>query len=126
MDISSFESKEHTFELVNPVDESGLGWHFTLRSPDSDEVRKVERDWQNKRLARRKMTLTAESIEAGGDAKIQAAVTGWRFDEGSSFEGGKPEFSSTKLREIIRNPKYRWIRNQLDQELGDASSFFTN
>lgn len=125
-DISSIEAVDREVELKHPKSDEGLGWFFSLRSPYSDEVKKAEREWMNKRLQKKRGQLTAESLEAAAEAKILAAVSGWRFEGDASFNGEQPEFSKGKLREIIREPKYAWIREYLDNELGDFGSFFEN
>ena len=129
-DISTIEAQDREVELRHPANDEGLGWFFSLRSPYSEEVRKADRKWQNKRLAqmgrRRGNSLTVESLEVAAEAKIEAAVSGWRFEGDATFEGEQPEFSVTKLREIVRNPKHRWIRDFLDTELGDYDSFFNS
>jgi hypothetical protein len=125
-DISNITASDRTVELTHPATDEGLGWHFHLRSPYSDEVRKAEREWLNKRLAKKKQNLTAESLESAAESKILAAVSGWSFDEGASFKGETPEFSPAKLREIIRDPDFKWIRDFLDTELGEFAGFFEN
>lgn len=123
-DISNIEATDREVELKNPKTDEGLDWFFSLRSPYSDEVRKAEREWMNKRLQKKRGQLTAESLEAAAEAKILAAVSNWRFEGDASFAGETPEFSKGKLREIIRDPKFAWIREFLDGELGDISGFF--
>lgn len=111
-------------ELKHPQSEEGLGWFFSLRSPYSDEVKRADREWMNKRLQKKRGQITAESLESAAEAKILAAVCDWRFEGEATFQGETPDFSKTKLREIIRDSNFGWIREFLDGELGDYGSFF--
>lgn len=122
MDLTAIKAIDREVELRHPATDEGLGMFFSLRSPHSDEVRKAERAWLNKRLAKRKQNLTAESLEAAAEAKIESAVSGWRFESEVTIDGEQPEFSPTALRTLIRD--HVWIRQFLDEELGDFGSFF--
>ena len=128
-DISTIGAHDREVELEHPGTEKGLGWFFSLRSLYSEEVRKADRDIQSKRLAqmsrgRKGQTITPEQIEDSTEKKILASVSGWKFEGDASFNGEKPEFSASKLREIIRDPRHAWIREFLDREIGDLDSFF--
>lgn len=123
-DISTIQAVDREVELRHPSEDEGLGWFFILRSPYSDEVKKADRQWMNARLAKRKKQLTAESLEAAAEAKILAAVADWRFEGETKYKGEQPKYSKGKLREIIRDNG--WIREQLDEDLGDSGSFFGN
>lgn len=123
MDISTITASDREVELKHPVTEEGLGLFFALRSPYSDEVKKAEREWLNARLAKKKQTITAEALEAAKEKQIMAAVSTWRFDKGASLGGEQPKFSPAALRELIR--QHVWIRQFLDEELGDTAGFFT-
>lgn len=123
MDLSNIKATDREVELRHPATDEGLGMYFQLRSPHSDEVRKAERAWLNKRLAKKKQNLTAESLEAAAEAKIEAAVSGWRFEGDVEIGGEQPQFSPQALRSLIRD--HVWIRQFLDEELGDMAGFFT-
>ena len=122
MDILSIKASDREVELKHPVTEAGLGLHFSLRSPYSDEVKKAEREWLNARLAKKKQTITAEALEAAKEKQIMAAVSGWRWDKDANIGGEQPKFSPAALRELIR--EHAWIRQFLDEELGDTAGFF--
>lgn len=122
MDLTEIKAIDREVELRHPATDEGLGMFFSLRSPHSEEVRKAERAWLNKRLAKRKQNLTAESLEAAAEAKIESAVSGWRFESEVTIDGDQPEFSPAALRSLIRD--HVWIRQFLDEELGDFGSFF--
>lgn len=122
MDIGSIQATDREVELKHPVTEEGLGLFFSLRSPYSDEVKKAEREWLNARLAKKKQSITAEALEAAKEKQIMAAVSGWRFEGDANIGGEKPKFNPAALRELIRN--HVWIRQFLDEELGDTAGFF--
>jgi len=123
-DLSTIQPEDQEIELVHPANESGLGFYFTLRSPYHEKVKEAERKWLNKRLQKRKQKLTAESLDAAAEAKILAAVSGWRYrDETVTFDGQQPEFNPKELQTMLR--KHAWIQAFLDEELGDFGNFFT-
>lgn len=122
MDIGSIKANDREVELKHPVTEEGLGLFFKLRSPYSEEVKRAEREWLNARLAKRKQTITAEALEAAKEKQIMAAVAGWRFEGDANIGGEKPKFSPAVLRDLIR--EHVWIRQFLDEELGDSAGFF--
>jgi hypothetical protein len=122
VDIGSIKASDREIELKHPVSEEGLGLFFSIRSPYSDEVKKAQRAWLNERLAKKKQTLTAEALEAAKEKQIMAAVSGWRFEGDANINGEQPAFSPVALRELIR--EHEWIRQALDEELGDTSGFF--
>ena len=123
-DIFNIQPINREVEIRHPNTEKGLGWIFTLRSPYSDEVKKADREWMNARLAKRKNQLTAEALESAAEAKILAAVSDWKFEGEAKYKGEHPAYSKGLLREVIRdNP---WIKEQLDEAMGDAGGFFGN
>ena len=122
MEIGTIQASDREVELKHPVTEEGLGLFFSLRSPYSDEVKKAEREWLNARLAKKKQSITAEALEAAKEKQIMAAVSGWRFEGDANIGGEKPKFNPAALRELIR--KHVWIRQFLDEELGDTAGFF--
>lgn len=128
MDLSSIKYTDREVELKHPASEEGVGLFFTLRSPYSPEVEKVQRQIKNERLAafgsgKKKSGLTAESLEAAQEKIIMAAVSGWRWEGDNTINGEQPEFSAQKLREIIRDRQFVWIKEFLDAELGDHTAF---
>lgn len=115
-------------EVKHPANDKGTGLFFTLRSPYSPEVEKVQRQIKNERLAafgggKKKSGLTAESMEAAQEKIILAAVSDWRWEGDVSIKGEQPAYSPQKLREWVRDRKLVWLKEFLDTELGDHTAF---
>lgn len=132
MDLSTLKPVDSEIELTHPVTGAGVGFFFQMRSPFSDEVKAAENKWLNTRLRKRKKNLTAESLDAQTEAKLDAAMTGWRYeilladasedDDPFTIDGEQPEYSPLSLRKLIR--KHAWVLQFLTEELEDYGNFF--
>ena len=124
-DLSNIQSSDREVNLINPKDGSELGLVFELRSPESKEVQKVQREWQDRKLhpKRRNKAITTDELEALQTQRILASVKGWRWEDPElTFNGEQPEFSEAALRAWVRD--YKWIRDFLITETEDADAFF--
>lgn len=125
MDLESIVPAPRKVPLQHPATEDEVGLTFTLKPATDPDVMAAEREWQNARLAKRKQTLTAEALDAYRLKVLLTAVEGWEFTNPEFTIGGEqPEFSPGRLKKILTQPKFRWIRNWLDAELGNEGSFF--
>lgn len=121
MDISTIVAAERTIDIKHPASGQPIGLKVTLR-PDSDPaVTAARRSFLNDRLQRRGK-VTAEKIEEQNQRVIVAAVSGWTWEGDLTFEGGKPDFNEINLVKVLK--KLTWVRDQIDEELGDAAAFF--
>lgn len=121
MDISTIVAAERAVDIKHPANGEPIGLRITLR-PDTDPaVVAARRRFLNERLARRGK-ITAEKLEQQQNVVIAAAVAGWEWKGELTFEGSKPEFSETNLLKVLK--KLPWVREQIDEELGDAAAFF--
>lgn len=127
-DLNTIRAEDRSVNLLHPKTDDELGLVFHLRSPDSDEVKAVEREWQNHRLhpKRQKRPLTVEEAESFQDKRIIAAVKGWDWeDENLNIGGERPEFSPKVLREWLKGGAPKFVRNFLVDETEDLASFFS-
>lgn len=125
MDLNTIKTIDRDVNLCHPKTGEELGLVFHLRAPDSDEVKTVDRDWQNKRLQPkfRKKAITSEELEGVTNKRIKAAVKGWTWeDEELTLNGEQPEYSPAALRKMIT--EHTWIREFLAEECEDVTSFF--
>jgi len=125
MDLSTIKTIDREVALTHPKTGEELGLVFHLRAPDSDEVKTVDRNWQNKRLEpkNRKKRITAEELENVTNNRIKAAVKGWTWtDKDTTLNGEQPKFSPKALKEMIT--EFPWIREFLAEECEDVTSFF--
>jgi hypothetical protein len=125
MDLNTIKTIDRDVNLTHPKTGAELGLVFHLRAPDSDDVKTVDRNWQNKRLQpkNRKKAITSEELERVTDNRIKAAVKGWTWtDKELVLDGEQPKYSPKTLRAMMTN--HTWIREFLAEECEDITSFF--
>lgn len=126
MELTSIQSVDRKVALRNPQNGEDLGLLFHLLSPEDDVVKRVEREWQNKHLAKGlKSKARVEEFEALQSKRILAQVVGWEFtDPELQFNGEQPEFSESALRKMMKDAP--WVRSFLVEETEDVVAFFEN
>lgn len=123
MDISSIVATERSVHIKHPATGEPIGLVITLR-PDTDPVVvEARRRFLNDRLAKRGK-ITAEKLEQQQNAVLIAAISGWTWEGDVTFEGAKPDFNPVNLAKVLK--KLPWMREQIDEELGDNAAFFQN
>jgi hypothetical protein len=125
MDLNTIKTIDRDVHLAHPKTGEELSLVFHLRAPDSDEVSKVDRDWQNKRLMpkNRKKAITSLELEGVTNNRIKAAVKGWTWkDKELTLNGEQPKFSPKALKDMIT--EHKWIRDFLAEECEDVTAFF--
>lgn len=125
MDLNTIKTVDRDVNLVHPKTGEELGLVFHLRAPDTDEVKSVNRKWQNKRLQpkNRNKAITSEELENVSDNRIKAAVTGWKWtDSELTLDGEQPEYSKQTLHAMLKD--HAWIREFLSDECEDVTAFF--
>jgi hypothetical protein len=125
MDLSTIVPTGRQFELLHPQTDEPTGIIFHLRSPDAPEVKKVQRDWQDRMLApkRRSKNVGAEDLEAFQKERIIAQVEGWEFTNSDFNLGPDQEFTPKLLRSLLK--KLPWLQTALTAETEDLSAFLT-
>ena len=125
MDLNTIQTIDRDVNLTHPKTGEELGLVFHLRAPDSDEVKDVNRAWQNKRLQpkNRNKAITSEELENVTNNRIKAAVKGWTWeDKELTLDGEQPEYSKQALNTMLKD--HTWIREFLSEECEDVTSFF--
>lgn len=120
-DISSIVPNERTIEIKHPASGEPIGLKITLLPASAEPVLAAQRSMINERL-RRDVKTTAERMEANRLALIESAVKGWEWEGELTFEGSKPDFTPANLRKVLK--ALTWLRDQIDQELGNDAAFF--
>lgn len=105
-------------ELENPKDSEPLGVHFKLLGSDSEEYNKQVRKNNDKRIKKGMKNLKSETLEAEGLELLVACTVDWQdvMDEGEELECTKEN-----VRKVYK--KYPWIKDQVDEFVGDRSNF---
>ena len=125
MDLNTIKTIGRDVNLTHPKTGEELGLVFHLLAPDHDDVKDVNRAWQNKRLQpkNRNKAITSEELETVTNNRIKAAVKGWTWeDKDLTLDGEQPEFSKAALNKMLKD--HTWIREFLSEECDDVTSFF--
>lgn len=128
LDLADLSTQSHdssTLSILHPVTGEPVGLEITLASPDSAHYRKVEQQVKdrNLRLVRksRSGTLSAAALEAGATDILVGAVLSW---EGAKWGGTELECNEQNVRQVYESLPF--IREQVDEYLGDRANFFGN
>jgi hypothetical protein len=122
MDISQLVNSEDLFELnlVDPKSEEPLGIRLTIRSSESDAVKKVVRQHSDKFLSSRKKKLTTDKVEAEYLDRAAASIASWDWGD-HNWKGSKPELSFEAAREVVSEAG--WIYDQVAAASEDRANF---
>ena len=134
MDLNTFFSADQpaAMQLENPqtyepLDHEGAPIRFFIWSPDSTVMQEAERKISNitinkaVRAGRNKVSFNADDNEAQVVMRFMAAIDGWEnvYVDGMLFEVND-ENKKTLLTDA---PRFRWIRNQIEEFYGDRGNF---
>lgn len=87
---------------------------------DSDEAIRLRNANSNKRLAQGvRMKLTAEGLDSEGAVYLARLSKRWNITMG----GEKPAFSYEAVLGLYRNKKLPFIREKVDQAIGERANF---
>lgn len=132
MDLSNLmvTDEAKAVDLVHPVTFRPLGTpekpvRVMIVPPSHPRMRAVERRIadqrvQNAMVARGRMKLSADEIEAEAVDRLVACIESW---EGIDMDGKPLKVSAENARMLMTNPALRWLRDQVDQALGDHGTF---
>lgn len=135
MDLSSItDIADAEFEIVHPVTRKGTGNFFTLLGPQHP-LRKKSYAEIGADVVSRLQGATAQEVAEEKDLQFLAGcVASWRYqnpdkgmeaDRGSfiRWDGGNLVHTPPAVREILGNPKYKWLAEQVDAYLGKRDRF---
>lgn len=131
-----------TIELTHPVTKEPIGINIKVLGKHSETFRELVRDRSNKRIKmesfasrRGKPTLprTAEQVEAEALNMLVACTTGWesgKLDKEGKLLDAKPvikmggqEYPFTPANALTIYTKFLWMREQVDEGIGDLENF---
>jgi hypothetical protein len=135
IDLASLSTKDacekgYELELKHPVTNDPLGVFISVVGSEADAFQgfirrkgneRLRRDFENKRKGREEAP-TIERAEKDAIALLAACTTGWRTgDKPTVTHGGKAlEFSEANVKFLYAE---RWIRDQVDEAIGDLGNF---
>jgi hypothetical protein len=139
-DLSTIKQTERTIDIVHPANGENIGLRITLVSLDDERMTKIRRSITDRRLhlEARGKALKADEVEENADNVIFTATIDWewynptgkegdkgyRADAMPDFKGEQPEFTRRNFFALIG--EISWIKNQINEALGDTRAFFAN
>lgn len=127
LDLGAAAEKGFDLELLHPVTKAPLGTFISLVGKDSATFRNHVRKTGNERLRKQAVNQrrggdvevpTIEKIEADAIELLAVCTTGWR---GVTYRGVELPFSTVNAKVIYTD--LPWIREQVDQAIGDVENF---
>ena len=122
--LQDLKAKPISLELKHPVNGEPLGVTVEIVGKNSRQFRDkffnlvgdAQLEGENKKTTAEKMKVA----EQQGIELIATCIVGWTDEE---FFGGA--YSAEKALEIVSSPELSWVRQQVDDALGEESRFFT-
>lgn len=136
LNISTAANRGATLTILHPDDRvplkqaDGSPVTITVLGKDSDEFVRAERKarQQTREAMMRRQKYSAADEDRQGDAALAACTTGWSgipaawLEPGATDEAAAP-FSIENAQKLYGNPGVRWLREQVDEFVGDRANF---
>lgn len=126
MDLIQLNTKQAaedgaTVYLRNPFTGERLeGMEIDVFGQDSAAFRNYARARANRRLKRRNDTTTVEQLEDENVELLVSCTKGWR---NITLDGKELEFSKDNARKLYRDERFPWLKEQVDEVIGERSRF---
>src|SRR5512135_3668091 len=122
LDTSEAAETGAVLEVLHPTENTPLGIRITLAGADSDIYRKFMYKATNKRVQRLKpgqgVPFTAEEQEENGLDLLATCTLAW---EGVVVDGEEIPCNKENAKELYR--RFPWLKEQVDQFVGDRANF---
>lgn len=127
MDISVVKPVNREVHIKHPASQERIGLTIVLLPSSDDKIKAAKRRTLNARLHMRRNKITAEQLEVAElDLMVAACKTwAWVDDENGkpgSVAGEQPDFNDINVRKLLK--EFDWIKDQLNEEIGDDAAFF--
>jgi len=124
VDLSQYDTKKSSeegawLEIESPTGEP-LGIHFKILGVDSEVYNKQLRKNQDKMMKKGMKNIKSENIEVEGIELLVACTVDW---EGIADNGEDLGCTKENVRYVYKN--YPWIKDQIDEFIGDRSNFLS-
>jgi hypothetical protein len=125
LDITEAANAGQVMEVLHPAtnqpleDDEGEPVLITLAGIDSEVFRKAQRAATNRRLAVKGRTkITADELEQDALEALVACTLDW---SGIAIGGEVLECTKANVRKVYT--EFRWLREQVDEFVGDRAGF---
>jgi hypothetical protein len=117
-------------KILHPKTNIPLGFTITACGTDSETYKKAQRKQLNRRLEHsqrnrnNKIARTAEEMEAEGLDILIACTKAWHTGDRPEIEMNEGEWlpcTPENVRQVYED--FAWIKEQVDQEIGDRANF---
>ena len=123
MDFAALFKDTTTVEIKLP-DGSPSGIVAEVRSPTSDEVKAVDRAWQNKALRSKGDAPSMEELERHGVDRVIAAIASWTWPKDATFDGQSADKTDAFKKKVLSHKGGDFILKQIVRAMGDEAGFF--
>ena len=124
LDTNEAAEKGAVCEIMHPTENTPLGIKITLAGADSDIYRKTVNKSVNKRVQRlrpgQSVPFTAEEQEESGLNLLAICTLAW---EGVIVEGEELPCTQENVKMVYQ--RFPWIKEQVDQFIGDRANFLS-
>lgn len=117
-------------EIIHPTTYQPLGITVVVCGSDSDTFKAIQRKQLNRRLEmqqknrNRQNAMTAELLEAEGMDVLVACTKSWRTGDRPQIEFDDNEWLDCTPENVRRiYEELPWLKEQVDQEIGDRANF---
>lgn len=121
MDISSIKAATTQVEIRHPGTQELIGLNVWLKPMSDSAVKAVQRRFTNEALRHRGMKLTVEKADANRLDILVAAIDHWEWVGDAKFDGEQLDCTPENVRRVL---KVDWLKDQIDEALGDDAAFF--
>jgi len=120
MDLSSlFASDTAEITIKHPKTGEPLDMVVTVAGNASEDYRKVRTELAKRRIESTR-SITVEELETSAMRLLVACVKGWK---GIQMSGVEYPYSTANAKELLSNPGYFWLKEQIETAVGDVANF---
>ena len=118
LDTGKTSEEGQWLELEHPKTSEPLDMHIKLLGRDSEAYKKQVRKNQDKNLKKGLRNLKSENLENETIELLTACTVDWK---GVVYQGGELECTKENIRWVYK--EYDWLREQVDEFVGDRANF---
>ena len=122
-DLADIYQPTTTFDIVHPATREPVGVTVELFSPESPEVKAVNRRLRERALRSGRGGVNYDQIESGALDTLAAAVKSWSWADGMTWHGEVPTNDAAFIRKVLGSPEGAFIRAQIDAKLASEADF---
>lgn len=124
MDLDAIQPRTGSMPVKHPVTGEPTDAVILVAGVDSEQYQVAQRQAWERRLDRSSQGRnkpTFEEYEQDGLELLVACTVGW---SGLSKDGKDLDYTPAAARKLYSDPRYVWLRTQVDRFIGDRANFF--